>query len=361
MGESNFDLLNEDDLIPEDKTKKEHLVYDKAIKEGKKGVFEMEKGKLFMLASQTGVAKTWISIHMSERVASGSLVFGKFITAQTNVLYIDLENGRDEIARRYWRLTDKKSGHFYHITNNEYRKDGKTEPIDLTIDPVNAKGKVLGSIPLVNVLEMLIREKNIGLVIIDPLIFISQGNENDTGAMRDLFKILKKIIFETGTTILVNHHINKGGYDTDEIKMIRGNSAITGMCDYVYLLTKQNESDEDREGIVVKNLKNRGAPRKPDFVIGMYDSYDNKQTYLVYEGLLKVYKAQKIGRCRADVLRMIREATQIRKEPFLTSALAIDTLKGKYSDAVVEQAIRELKEEGEIKLYNDEKGKLIFS
>ena len=347
----NYELLSEDELIQEDISKKEYLVSGLGI----------EKGKIILIASPTGVAKTWVSLELSVKIAQGRAAFNnsKFATIKSKVLYVDLENGRDELARRYWRLTDKKSGNFYHITNNEIKDNGKV--ITMPSMAIDSQKDTF----LKDILMEKIKGGNYGLVVFDPLIFISEGDENSTNDMRNLFKIFKDLCFLSGVTILVNHHINKGKYE-DEMNAIRGNTAIVGACDYIYFMKRHKEEDYDDNAITnesvieVINIKQRGALRKPAFVISMADSYDGRKTNVIYEGLLKDYKNHKIYRCRADILRYMGLSLSDTNK-FVETKDVIKELNSKYSDAVIEKAIKELKEEKEIELYDNKEGKLKFT
>jgi hypothetical protein len=340
--ESVYELLGEDELVIEDESKKEYLV-------NYKGVFTMEKANLILVASPPNVAKTWFSLELASKIASGRLAFGRFITTSSAVLYIDLENGRNEIARRYWRLTDKKSGNFYHITNSEMKLDGKSVRLDMTID--------YASNGLAKIIEHLVDKYKIGLIVIDPLIFLSQGNENDTGEMRDLFKILKGICDDKNVAILVNHHINKGKYE-DTMQNVRGSTVITGACDTIYMLTRHDSSDEKKQIVVVENVKQRTSQRLPAFVLSITDTYDGKATRVAYEGLYQGYKTNKIGRCRADILYIIGTSLK-NKQNYAKTEEILSALEGdKYSRSLIEKAISELKNDGEITEYNGEKGHL---
>ena len=90
-------------------------------------------------------------------------------------------------------------------------------------------------------LEQYIKAENIGLVVIDPLIFAAGGiDENDAAKMGQFLLKLRKLIFRTKATILLVHHHRKSNGSNGEA--IRGSSAILGAVDVALELKRENEN-----------------------------------------------------------------------------------------------------------------------
>lgn len=89
------------------------------------------------------------------------------------------------------------------------------------------------------------------LVVLDPLAFLSDADENDNGAMTRLMQILQKICRETGATIIVLHHVGKssGNGDREEWAAARGASALTTACRWQVNLNLPSKKDCDEFGI----------------------------------------------------------------------------------------------------------------
>jgi RecA-family ATPase len=70
--------------------------------------------------------------------------------------------------------------------------------------------------------------KNQRLVIIDPLLFLIAGlDENDNSVAAVLMNVLQQLTLETGCTIVLVHHIGKSNGDREEWASARGASALT--------------------------------------------------------------------------------------------------------------------------------------
>lgn len=69
------------------------------------------------------------------------------------------------------------------------------------------------------------------LVVIDPLAFLADPDENDNGGMTHLMRMLRGIAAASGGTIIVLHHVSKGGEgEREEWTAARGASALTTAC-----------------------------------------------------------------------------------------------------------------------------------
>ncbi len=82
--------------------------------------------------------------------------------------------------------------------------------------------------------EILYRDA--GFCVIDSLMDIIPGvNENDSGAMNQIFSALRSLVKQTGCSFLIIHHVNKANGD------YRGSSAIKGAIDALYTLKSVKE------------------------------------------------------------------------------------------------------------------------
>lgn len=107
------------------------------------------------------------------------------------------------------------------------------------------------------------------LVVIDPLAFLHDADENDNGAATHLVRVLRQISRETGATIVVLHHVSKGGSgDREAWTAARGASALTTAVRWQVNLAPpaagDGISDDERERWVsVLVAKQNYGPRQP--------------------------------------------------------------------------------------------------
>jgi hypothetical protein len=84
--------------------------------------------------------------------------------------------------------------------------------------------------------QTLIEDRDSGLVIVDALADIMEGDENSKQDTQPVLSALRKIAESTNTAIIVIHHSNKsGGY--------RGSSAIKGALDLMVKIESKNDSN----------------------------------------------------------------------------------------------------------------------
>lgn len=193
----------------------------------------MEK-TLTILYADAGSKKTYISLTMAECVCLG-LPWLAYTTHAAPVLYLDEENGEDEIDDRLKQvlagLGYPPSQKFYYASYAGLLLDdpGDFEKIKSLIELTGAK-----------------------LVIFDSLQDFMTGDENSKQDTQPIFTALKKLINQTGAAILVQHHSGKSGD-------YRGSTTIKGNVD----LMLEIKSADDSNLITFQSKKNRkGTPIK---------------------------------------------------------------------------------------------------
>ena len=112
------------------------------------------------------------------------------------------------------------------------------------------------------------------LVIVDPLAFLHDGNENDNGVATMLMQTLAGIARETGCTILVLHHVSKGaGQGGEDWTAARGASALTTAVRLQINITPPSKTELEQYGIDesmrrswcrVATVKTNYGPPPPD-------------------------------------------------------------------------------------------------
>jgi predicted ATP-dependent serine protease len=194
-------------------------------------------GSVNIFEGHPGAKKTWALFDMAVCVALGKKWLD-FETTQGTVLIIDEESGNRRLSRR---MGDVFRGHLVH-------KDKIMPPIKWTsLDGIN-----LGNKGHINDLGELIQTVNARLVIIDALIDVMPGvDENSAKETQPIFANLRYLVENYGVTIIVIHHLNKGGNT-------RGSTQIIGAVDLII----QVESKDGNNLIKFTTTKERDIARQ---------------------------------------------------------------------------------------------------
>ena len=163
-----------------------------------------------------GSGKTFTMLDCAVSVAAGAENWLGYRVAQSPVLIIDEENGPRRLARR---LGEVLRGHFANeLTPVHYVTLAQ-------FDFRNADD--------VNALQVLIEKTGARLVIIDLLVDIMPGaDENAVKDVQPVFLALRKVATVTHSAIGLIYHANKaGGY--------RGSTALKGAVDLMLMVDKK--------------------------------------------------------------------------------------------------------------------------
>lgn len=152
--------------------------------------------------------KEWLS-GLPEQNISG------YSCQQNSVLWIDLDNGKDLIERRF-----KAIGHGHGILEDS--------PINYVSFPPFA----LNDSDSVQELLNAIRYFEAKLIVFDNLGTISGGTDENSSQMISVMGKLRKMAEQTNSAVVVIHHTSKAG-------SLRGHTSINAAVDFA-LLTKRN-------------------------------------------------------------------------------------------------------------------------
>lgn len=187
-------------------------------------------GSLNLFYGEPGSKKTYALLSLAVCVAGG-LTWLDFKTNPCNVLIVDEESGERRMTRRLGEVLR-----------------GEDAGPETALSYVSLAGFKLDDPKGVDqaLLQGLIEEQAAGLVIVDALADIMDGDENSKQETQPVFNALRKIAEATNAAVIVIHHSNKaGGY--------RGSSAIKGAVD----LMARVESADGKNTINFKCEKNR--------------------------------------------------------------------------------------------------------
>jgi hypothetical protein len=165
-----------------------------------------------------GTKKTFSMGHLGVCIALGKSWLG-FEVKGCKVLIIDEESGELRLALRLGKTLRGEFG-------------DQNAPIEF----VSMAGFKLDKKDDLPEIQKLILESSAGLVIIDALADVMDGDENSKKDVQPVFNALRWLCETTGATIIVIHHSNKtGGF--------RGSTAIRNSLDFMYKIISDDGSD----------------------------------------------------------------------------------------------------------------------
>jgi len=204
--------ISHDDLLDKELPPVEYLVEDLLTTPG-----------TAVLAGRKKIGKSWLSLQLSQCIASGSPFLGK-TTRQGKVIHLSLEDGERRLKQRLEMQNATKGLPVIYISKFE---------------PLNTKAGF-------EALQELIKAQNPRLVVIDTLASAKNRflDENEAGSTADLFNQLHELAITQNCVILVIAHHGKQSHG-DVGFDIRGSSAISGATDTNLGLYKNTDGTFD--------------------------------------------------------------------------------------------------------------------
>jgi len=193
-----------------------------------------------ILAADGGFGKSWLSLHLSLCVASGTKFLGQFPVTQGKVLIIDEESSEISIRQRCEKL--------YAGTPITKRN------LDIYISALS--GINIDDEDDMDWLLKKVHEIKPSLVIIDALIRVHTKDENSAKDMQGVLRQAKRLAEEGKTSILITHHTSKS-YQGRQKTSSRGSTDIRNFVDsllFGYQKGQQKviEHDKSRHGMAVE-------------------------------------------------------------------------------------------------------------
>jgi archaellum biogenesis ATPase FlaH len=314
----NWKVIKGDDLLKTELPEVEFLV---------EGL--IPKGGITMLVGNPSSGKSWLMLEIAKTVASNKLLFGKFKTKESRVLYIDEETPFLENKRRWSKLNpapitlvDFMAMQGFRIDNDEQRK----------------------------ALLDFIGWRNYNLIIFDSLRDIHSLNENDSLEAQRLIDCLKELT-KKGASVLVSHHQRKERFmdSKDPSQMLRGSSAILAGIDS--LLSIENPKSTQLELVISQSKLRQGKPISP-FRVNLVEEEGKMRFEFIGEIETEITKLE---RTKEAVSGLLKE-----KERYQTEI--IQTLIPLYfSERTIIRAIEELKLDKRVKIRTGERRRVYLS
>lgn len=227
-----------------------------------------------VIAGAGGDGKSLYTLQMGIAAAVGKPFAHWEPVGPMKVLYLNLEDDRDEVQRRASAICAvmgiepaELRGRFHHMDVNRFpllKKNKRPEEDQPEYEPTGYN----------TTLRNLIQEERYDLVILDPLIEMHTGlDENSNDDMKELMQVIRGMSREGNAAIFAVHHFRKGG-QSGEADSARGGSAIINSCRVAITLARASETAKARnwEGdpnlyIQVSDAKQNYAAKEGDNII----------------------------------------------------------------------------------------------
>jgi archaellum biogenesis ATPase FlaH len=199
----------------------------------------MPQGSLILLAAREKSGKGLLTIDLVASIAEGTEFLGR-PCSQGKAIYCATEETLSEVKARVLTRTGET--------------EDRPPVMILSLDGSLGDTLDITNPDSVARLRAMIEEHAPMLVVIDVLREIHDRKEDSSDDMAPIMTVLRDLAHRTGATIVLNHHMSKGGQS-------RGSTAIGGGADVTMELHSDDlDGDTSLGGIL--NVKGRSVPRQ---------------------------------------------------------------------------------------------------
>ena len=219
-----------------------------------------------VLAAMGGAGKTSLQTTEAISMATGKALIGELVHERVNVWMLNLEDDVEEMQRRIMATCKHYGVKRAEIEGRLFLDAGRDLRV---IFAAQTRDGVVIDEALVDYMIEKIRENDIGMVFIDPLVAASSISENDNVAMNALVSAIRGVADATGCAICLTHHIRKANGEEVGVDHIRGAGSLIGAARVAKVLNrvspeeamKLGVAEEDATGIMrVDDAKQNLAP-----------------------------------------------------------------------------------------------------
>jgi len=208
--------------------------------------YDYIKKYISVTASAGGIGKTSAIIVEALAIATGKDLLGVPVKEQTNVWIINLEDPISEMQMR----TIAAMQH-YNIKPEDIKgrlfMDGE-DTMQITLAAEGRDGLITNDDMLAAMIRV-IKENNIGAVILDPFVSAHLVNENNNGSIQAVVAMLRKLARDTNSSVQLVHHIRKGNGDDATIDSVRGAGSLIGAARAARVINRITPEDAMALGV----------------------------------------------------------------------------------------------------------------
>ena len=227
------------------------------------------QGDRALVYGRSGSLKSWLLLHLGLHLAAGSPWFGKFDIAQPRrVLYINEEMHERTLRRRIKRLGlgagfEGLSLPFHAVSRVGVKFDGQ------------------GAEDLLRALEASAFDPEV--VIVEALRRVLVGNENEAKDVSAFWRNVEPLR-EAGKTLLVSHHMRKGGSraKVDGFVLASGSTDLLAGVDTAFAVRR----DTARNAVKIEPVKSCEVEEPEAFIVSLIDEGGNSPVEMRLESFM---------------------------------------------------------------------------
>lgn len=211
---------------------------------------DLLRGEVTVLASPGGAGKSSFAIATCIAAVTGTPLLLKRVSGGSKrVLYINAEDGRDEMTRRIWAAAIYHSVPESTLSALVLLGADDWQVHRLCFLNSDRHGQTLNQSAF-DALDMFVCDCKADIVVLDPLIAMcGTGNMNDNAVMGTVMRSLKLIAQRNRAAFLVLHHTRKG-VDTNSADSIGGASSIVNLSRRALQIASMTHEEAARNGVL---------------------------------------------------------------------------------------------------------------
>ena len=202
-------------------------------------------GKLTLVGGNPGVGKSQVAASITGTVSGGGSFPGSDEPVNSgSVIFVGVEDGLADTLRPRMEAAGANLNRVNILQGKrEYTSNGHevTTLLDVTKD--------------LNLLSLLVKQLgDVRLIILDPVNdYVGPGKQSDNAEMRKALVPLANFAEEHELSVLAITHLKKSAGGGDPIDAFISSRAFTGVARCVFAVAKDNEDDDKRVFVSVKN------------------------------------------------------------------------------------------------------------
>lgn len=210
----------------------------------------MQRAVTLLLASGSA-GKSSVSLALAAHLALGKDFAGYKTHRKCKTIVYNGEDDLEEQSRRLLAIC-MVYGFDYDTVKQSIML---LSPHELRINLASGEGcSVTRNETLIEQIITKVKEPDVGLLILDPLVKIHQCQESDNVAMDSVMEVLTDIAYKGDISVLVLHHTSKGGNSLQEARIgnmdiARGASSVVNAARIAFTLLNASSQDAEDYGL----------------------------------------------------------------------------------------------------------------
>ena len=239
-------------------------------------------GYISLIVGPGGVAKSMLQLIAAVSVATGRDLLGLGSVQRCNALVINNEDDKDELQRRIAAVLVQFEIDPVELEGKLFTISGYMQPVRFAFHFENTVSRS----PMLDQIEALIKEREIGALFVDPFISMHTAPENDNNAMDQVVSICKILAGKSGISINIAHHTRKIGGDSEahagDAESGRGASAIKDAARAAVTIARMGRSTAQKLGFLDEE---RGNYIRMDVGKMNFAAHDSKANWYKIEAV----------------------------------------------------------------------------